>query len=92
MLCASRLSTTPTSIVCLPHQHEPKNATFPESKQLAEILQICKMFDSHTNLQSKKHTCFGEISVQGLIASMQLVTSMQFLRVFCQTNSLIMTQ
>ena len=38
----------------------PKNTTFPESKQLAEILQLCKMFDSHTKLQSKKHTCFGE--------------------------------
>ena len=38
----------------------PKNATFPESKQLAETLQLCKMFDSHTKLQLKKHTCFGE--------------------------------
>ena len=33
-----------------------------------------------------------KILAQGLIVSMQLVTSMQFLRVFCQTNSLIMTQ
>ena len=38
----------------------PKNAISPESKQLAEILQLCKMFDSHTKLHSKKHTCFGE--------------------------------
>ena len=38
----------------------PKTITFPESKQLAEILQLCKIFDSHTKLQSKQHTCFGE--------------------------------
>ena len=38
----------------------PKNTTFPESKQLAEMLQLCKMFDSHAKLQSKKHMCFGK--------------------------------
>ena len=70
----------------------PKNATFPESKQLAEILQLCKMFDSHTKLQSKNICVLVKILAQGLIVSMQLVTSMQFRRVFCQTNSLIMTQ
>ena len=40
----------------------PKNTTFPESKQLAEMLQLCKMFDTYAKLQLKKHTCFGENS------------------------------
>ena len=43
-------------------QCPPKNTTFPESKQLAEMLQLCKMFVSHAKLQSKKHPCFGENS------------------------------
>ena len=35
----------------------PKYAISPESKQLAEILQLCKMFDSHT--KSRQHLFAG---------------------------------
>ena len=39
-----------------------KNTTISESKQLTEFLQICKMFDCATQLQSTKHTFFSENS------------------------------
>ena len=56
-----------------------KNSTILESKQLTEFLQICKMFDCATKLQSKKHTFFQNFRAQELIASMHLMTSTWFL-------------
>ena len=43
-------------------RYPAKNSTISESKQLTEFLQICKMFDCATKLQSTKHTFFSEIS------------------------------
>ena len=43
-------------------RYPAKNSTISESKQLAEFLQICEMFECATKLQSTKHTFFSEIS------------------------------
>ena len=43
-------------------RYPAKNTTNSESKQLTEILQICKMFDCATQLQPTKHTFFSEMS------------------------------
>ena len=45
-----------------PHRYPEKNSTITELKQLTEFVQICKMFDCATQLQSRKHTFFSEIS------------------------------
>ena len=43
-------------------RYPEKNTTISEPKQLTEFLQICKMFDCATKLQSTQHTFFSEIS------------------------------
>ena len=44
------------------NRYPTKNTTISESKQLTEFLQICKMFDCPTQLQTTKHTFFSEFS------------------------------
>ena len=43
-------------------RYPAKNTTISKSKQLTEFLQICKMFDCATRLQSTKRTFFSENS------------------------------
>ena len=43
-------------------RYPAKTSNNTESKHLTEFLQICKMFDCATKLQSTKHTFFTEIS------------------------------
>ena len=43
-------------------RYPAKTSTISESKHLTEFLQICKIFDCATKLQSTKHTFFTEIS------------------------------
>ena len=68
-----------------------KNTTITESKQLTELLQLCKMFDycEEQQQENRKHTFFHRIRAQELIASMQLMTSNQVLLGFCQISFLI---